>query len=67
MTRKCHNHTPQSNPRHREEEQRTITATRHQDSIKVKQLIGLFTKPRTCTLVNFTEETKNFLDCLLFL
>ena len=25
-----------------------------------------FTKPRTCALVNFTGETKNFRDCLLF-
>ena len=26
----------------------------------------LFTKPLTCTLLNFKGETKNFLDCLLF-
>ena len=26
----------------------------------------LFTKPRTCTLVNFSGETKNVLDFLLF-
>ena len=25
---------------------------------------GSFTNPFTCTLVNFTGETKNFLDCL---
>ena len=29
-------------------------------------IVGLFTKPLTCTLENFTGETKNFLDCLLF-
>ena len=29
-------------------------------------IVGSFTKPRTCTLVNFTGETKNFLDWLLF-
>ena len=29
-------------------------------------IVGSFTKPRTCTLVNFTGETKNFLICLFF-
>ena len=29
-------------------------------------IVGSFTKPPTCTLLNFTEETKNVLDCLLF-
>ena len=28
--------------------------------------VDSFTKPRTCTLVNFTGETKNVHDCLLF-
>ena len=30
-------------------------------------IVGSFTKPGTCTFVNFTGETKNFLDILLFL
>ena len=29
-------------------------------------IVGSFSKPRACTLVNFTGETKNFLDCLIF-
>ena len=33
----------------------------------LKDIVGWFTKPRTCTFVNFTGETKNFLDILLFL
>ena len=28
--------------------------------------IGSFTKPRMCTFVNFTGETKNFLDIFAF-
>ena len=36
------------------------------DFFLVSIIVGSFTKPCTCTLVNFTGETKNFLDCLLF-
>ena len=27
----------------------------------LEHIVGSFTKPRTCTLVNFTGETKTFL------
>ena len=37
-----------------------------QDRTIMVLIVGSFTKPRTCTLVNFTGETKNFLDYLLF-
>ena len=33
----------------------------------IQRIVGSFTKPRKRTLVNFTGEAKNFLDCLLFL
>ena len=37
MTRKCHNDTLPTNPRHRGEETKTLTATCQLETIKVKQ------------------------------